>query len=157
ADLLQQPDRLRLAPRRRPPRVAALPPQPAARLRAGTVGGHDRLAAVDQAARRDARRAGEPPRARPVGPRRPALLALVARATGLPPPEVLLMSSHLIGLLLGTEEDWPRAFETLLNRIGPVTYKGSTHTVSSERITIEPFDLRAKPRYDLVVDRLAWW
>ena len=28
------------------------------------------------------------------------------------------MSSHLIGLLLGTEEDWPRAFETLLERIG---------------------------------------
>ena len=28
---------------------------------------------------------------------------------------------------------------------------------ASERITIEPFDLRDKPRYDLVVDRLAWW
>ena len=27
---------------------------------------------------------------------------------------------HLIGLLLGTEEDWPRAFETLLARLGPV-------------------------------------
>ena len=26
-----------------------------------------------------------------------------------------------------------------------------------ERITIEPFDLRDKPRYDLVVDRLAYW
>ena len=23
-------------------------------------------------------------------------------------------ASHLIGLLLGTEEDWPRAFETLI-------------------------------------------
>ena len=29
--------------------------------------------------------------------------------------------------------------------------------MTTERITIEPFDLRAKPRYDLVVDRLAWW
>ena len=29
--------------------------------------------------------------------------------------------------------------------------------MTSERITIEPFDLRDKPRYDLVVDRLAWW
>ena len=68
-----------------------------------------------------------------------------------------MSSDHLIGLLLGTEEDWPRAFETLLGRIGPVKYGGATHNVTSERITIEPFDLRAKPRYDLVVDRLAWW
>ncbi|MDA0172872.1 hypothetical protein OJ998_27470 [Solirubrobacter taibaiensis] len=65
--------------------------------------------------------------------------------------------THLIGLLLGTEEDWPRAFETLLERVGPVKHGGTTHHVRSERITIEPFDLRDKPRYDLVVDRLAWW
>ena len=65
---------------------------------------------------------------------------------------------HLIGLLLGTEEDWPRAFETLLSRIGPIKdASGTTHTVTSERITMEPFDLRDKPRYDLVVDRLAYW
>jgi D-ala D-ala ligase C-terminus len=67
-------------------------------------------------------------------------------------------STHLIGLLLGTEEDWPRAFETLLERVGPVKdAAGTTHRITSERITIEPFDLRDKPRYDLVVDRLAWW
>jgi hypothetical protein len=65
---------------------------------------------------------------------------------------------HLIGLLLGTEEDWPRAFETLVARLGPVKdASGTTHRIASERITIEPFDLRAKPRYELVVDRLAWW
>jgi hypothetical protein len=67
-------------------------------------------------------------------------------------------TTHLIGLLLGTEEDWPRAFETLLGRLGPVKdASGTTHRITSERITIEPFDLRDKPRYDLVVDRLAWW
>jgi hypothetical protein len=67
-------------------------------------------------------------------------------------------SAHLIGLLLGTEEDWPRAFETLLGRLGPIKdASGTTHRITSERITIEPFDLRDKPRYDLVVDRLAWW
>ena len=38
-----------------------------------------------------------------------------------------------------------------------MTHGGTTHHVTSERITIEPFDLRDKPRYDLVVDRLAWW
>ena len=29
--------------------------------------------------------------------------------------------------------------------------------MTTERITIEPFDLRDKPRYDLVIDRLAYW
>ena len=68
------------------------------------------------------------------------------------------MTTHLIGLLLGTEEDWPRAFETLLGRLGPIKdASGTTHAITSERITIEPFDLRDKPRYELVVDRLAWW
>ena len=45
-------------------------------------------------------------------------------------PTVLLMSdaTHLIGLLLGTEEDWPRAFETLLARVGPIKdARGTTH------------------------------
>ena len=65
---------------------------------------------------------------------------------------------HLIGLLLGTEEDWPTAFETLLGRLGPVKdASGSTHRVTAERITIEPFDLRDRPRHDLVIDRLAYW
>jgi hypothetical protein len=66
--------------------------------------------------------------------------------------------THVVGLLLGTEEDWPRAFETLVGRLGPIKdASGTTHHVTTERITIEPFDLRDKPRYDLVVDRLAWW
>ena len=29
--------------------------------------------------------------------------------------------THLIGLLLGTEDDWPVAFETLVSRLGPIT------------------------------------
>jgi hypothetical protein len=65
---------------------------------------------------------------------------------------------HLIGLLLGTEEDWPRAFEALSRRLGPVrTSDGVEHTLDTERVKIEPFDLRMKPRYDLVIDRLAYW
>ena len=32
--------------------------------------------------------------------------------------------SHLIGLLLGTEEDWPAAFEHLLATVGPIEYGG---------------------------------
>jgi hypothetical protein len=65
---------------------------------------------------------------------------------------------HLVGLLLGTEDDWPRAFEALLRAAGTVTDgAGTQHAFDVERITIEPFDLRAKPRYDLVIDRLAYW
>jgi hypothetical protein len=65
--------------------------------------------------------------------------------------------SHLIGLLLGTEEDWPTAFEHLLGAIGPISYGGETHELRCERITNEPFDLRYRPRYELVIDRLGWW
>ncbi len=66
-------------------------------------------------------------------------------------------TEHLLGLLLGTEEDWPKAFEELVRRLGPVRHNGSEHTLRTERITIEPFDLRAQPRYHLVIDRLAYW
>ncbi len=65
---------------------------------------------------------------------------------------------HLIGLLLGTEQDWPTAFEEILRRLGPVPGPdGSRHALDCERITIEPFRLRDRPRYSLVIDRLAYW
>ena len=67
------------------------------------------------------------------------------------------MPSHLIGLLLGEEDDWPTAFETLVERLGPVRWRGETHALQVERVVNEPFDLRYKPRYSLVIDRLAWW
>jgi hypothetical protein len=66
--------------------------------------------------------------------------------------------THLIGLLLGTEEDWPTAFETLVARLGPIAgADGARHRLEVERITIEPFNLRDRPRHELVVDRLAYW
>jgi hypothetical protein len=65
---------------------------------------------------------------------------------------------HLIGLLLGTEDDWPTAFTEILARLGPVPGPdGSQHAFDTERITIEPFSLRDRPRYHLVIDRLAYW
>ncbi|XVU22079.1 ATP-grasp domain-containing protein [Actinoplanes sp. CA-054009] len=65
---------------------------------------------------------------------------------------------HTIGLLLGTEDDWPRAYEALLRRIGTITGPdGKTHRVNAERVTIEPFNLRDQPRHELVIDRLAYW
>ncbi len=65
---------------------------------------------------------------------------------------------HLLGLLLGTEEDWPGVFESLIRRLDPALQVGeTTHRYDVARITIEPFDLRQPSRYDLVVDRLAYW
>jgi hypothetical protein len=66
--------------------------------------------------------------------------------------------THRLGLLLGTENDWPSVFEGLIRRVGAVTDSaGTTHRYDVERVTIEPFDLRDKPSYDLVIDRLAYW
>ena len=67
------------------------------------------------------------------------------------------MTQHLIGLLLGNEEDWPGAFESMMRRLPPISYEGETHSFGTERITIEPFDLRMKPRHSLVIDRLSHW
>ena len=69
-----------------------------------------------------------------------------------------MTTTHLIGLLLGTEEDWSNAFETLLRSVDlSIDHGGDTHRFTTERITIEPFNLRAEPRYALVIDRLAHW
>jgi hypothetical protein len=67
------------------------------------------------------------------------------------------VGDHLIGLLLGAEKDWPRAFETVLGMVGPIKEGGTVHTLSSERLTIEPFRLDDAVRTPLVIDRLAHW
>jgi hypothetical protein len=67
-------------------------------------------------------------------------------------------SKHLVGLLLGTEDDWPRAFSTLLSAQNPhIDAGGRRHLFEVERLHIEPFSLRDSPRTDLVIDRLAYW
>ncbi len=64
---------------------------------------------------------------------------------------------HLIGLVLGTEDDWPTAFEALAARVGRFEWRGERHELEIERVFNEPFDLRYKPRYSLVLDRVGWW
>ncbi len=67
-------------------------------------------------------------------------------------------SDHLVGLLLGAEEDWPTAFEALARRLGVFRAPdGRSHSLTTERLTIEPFNLRDEVRHDLVIDRLAHW
>jgi hypothetical protein len=68
------------------------------------------------------------------------------------------MATHLIGMLLGTEDDWPTAFEQFVRRLDlQIQHDGETHTFATERITIEPFSLRQPARHDFVIDRLAYW
>ena len=63
-------------------------------------------------------------RARRLGPRRPARLAGVARADRASSASIPMTQPHSpIGLLLGTEEDWPTAFEHLLGRVGPISLR----------------------------------
>src|SRR6185295_6201618 len=69
---------------------AALAAEPATRLRPGPVGGHDRRARQHAAVRRAPARQGDPARTRPVGPRRPARLAVMARADRAPSAPLLL-------------------------------------------------------------------
>ncbi|NLG23252.1 MAG: hypothetical protein GX555_17665 [Actinomycetales bacterium] len=65
--------------------------------------------------------------------------------------------NQLIGLLLGAEEDWPRAFEQILGLVGPLKVGGESLEVTSERMRISPFDLTDPVRPGLVIDRLAYW
>lgn len=69
-----------------------------------------------------------------------------------------MATNHLIGLVLGTEEDWPSAFEGLIRKVGqPIAFEGTDHTFTTERVTYHPFNLQDVPRYSLVIDRLAHW
>jgi hypothetical protein len=65
--------------------------------------------------------------------------------------------SHAVGLLLGIEQDWPRAFEALTRRLGVFRHAGRGHVIDTERVHIAPFNLRDPARHDLVIDRLAYW
>ena len=66
---------------------------------------------------------------------------------------------HLIGLLLGRGGRLaPRVRDARpAHGRGHRTGRHRSTTCRTERVTIEPFNLRDKPRYDLVIDRLAHW
>jgi len=62
-----------------------------------------------------------------------------------------------VGLLLGAELDWPRAFEEIAGRLGVFRYRGAEHVLETERVRITPFNLRDPVRHQVVIDRLAYW
>ncbi|MDX6367411.1 MAG: hypothetical protein QOK30_2487, partial [Nocardioidaceae bacterium] len=51
------------------------------------------------------------------------------------------VNRHLVGLLLGQEEDWPRALEGLSGLLGTFSYAGRSHAIDVERVKIAPFNL----------------
>ena len=63
-----------------------------------------------------------------------------------------------IGLSLGADLCWPLCFEALLKRLDlTVESGGDTLRFEVERVTIEPFNLAAPRKYDVVLDRLTHW
>ncbi|MEM9800248.1 MAG: hypothetical protein AAGA20_07980 [Planctomycetota bacterium] len=63
-----------------------------------------------------------------------------------------------IGLSLGADICWPRCFEGVLRSWNPtLRVGGEDMRFEVDRVTIEPFDLRGKVRYDVVLDRLTHW
>ena len=86
-----------------------------------------------RAFRRAARREGNPPRGGSVGLRRPARLAVMAAPDRASSAAVSLMTDRLIGLLLGTEEDWPAAFEALVGAPGARRRARAAHRADRQR------------------------
>ena len=63
-----------------------------------------------------------------------------------------------IGLSLGADLCWPAAYEALLKELDLQIPVGSDEVrFNCERITVEPYNLQAKPKYDLVLDRVTHW
>lgn len=68
------------------------------------------------------------------------------------------MNQKKLGLLLGDEEDWPRAFEGLARWMGgKFTWQNKETQLDVERVRIHPFSLQHGTSYSLVIDRLAYW
>ncbi len=66
--------------------------------------------------------------------------------------------TRTIGLSLGADICWPAAYEELIRRLDlHIPVGGDEVDFAVERVTVEPFDLAAEPRYDLVLDRLTHW
>ena len=63
-----------------------------------------------------------------------------------------------IGLSLGADICWPLCFEHMIKKLDlKIPVGGDTVRFETERVTIEPFDLRQPCKYDVVIDRLSHW
>ncbi len=63
-----------------------------------------------------------------------------------------------IGLSLGADICWPAAFEALMEELDlHIPWNGDICRFTVDRVRVEPFNLRAPVRYDLVLDRVTHW
>lgn len=63
-----------------------------------------------------------------------------------------------IGLSLGADICWPICYEALLKKLDlNLPIGGDTVQFESNRVSIEPFNLRQRSSYDVVIDRLTHW
>ncbi len=68
------------------------------------------------------------------------------------------MSTRLIGLSLGADLCWPACYEEIVRRLDLHLELGADVVdFAVERVRREPYGLREKPRYDLVIDRITHW
>lgn len=63
-----------------------------------------------------------------------------------------------IGLSLGADLCWPLCYEEILRRLNLSIVRGSDRIrFETERVTIEPFNIRQPCKYDVVLDRVTHW
>ena len=63
-----------------------------------------------------------------------------------------------IGLSLGADICWPICFEEIMRRLDlRIPVDGNQTRIEVERVSIEPFDLKAPCSYAVVLDRLTHW
>ena len=67
-------------------------------------------------------------------------------------------ATRQIGLSLGADLCWPSAFEDIVQRLDlSIPFAGESVRFATERVTVEPFDLRYQPKFDVVLDRITHW
>ena len=70
----------------------------------------------------------------------------------------MAVETRSIGLSLGADLCWPAAFEALLAELDlHLEIGGNIVRFEVERVQVAPFDLRSRPKYDLVLDRVTHW
>jgi hypothetical protein len=63
-----------------------------------------------------------------------------------------------IGLSLGADICWPAAYEALLEHLDlHIPSGGDIIRFETDRVHVEPYSLRYRPKYDLVLDRVTHW
>ena len=68
------------------------------------------------------------------------------------------VKTRRIGLSLGADICWPLAYEEIMKRFDrEIEYEGERIRFAWDRVTIEPFPLERRPKYDVVMDRLTHW